>query len=58
MTTKFTVEIKFGSRWEEMNSFRTLNKAYDFIGKKVQEHGNYPFRIVRVTRTIMFGETK
>ena len=57
MTKDYYVEIKLKpKRWVLVKTFKRHSDALDHIRENVGER--YPMRIVKVVRTIVFGEDK
>ena len=51
---KYNIEIKTGKRWEYVTYRLTYKQALGYIVE--MKSCNYPYRIVRVQRTIVFEE--
>ena len=55
--TRYNIEVQFiNKKWEYVNQTLRLRYAYDYIARR-NSH-DYPFRIVRVVKTIVFREKK
>jgi len=51
---KYHIECRFGKKWEFIATKLTMEEAYKYIAD-ARSH-RYPFRVVRVVRTIIFKE--
>jgi len=54
--TKYNIEVKFETKWEFLHQSKTLKEAYGYMSR-MKSH-KYPFRIIRVVRSIVFEEKK
>jgi hypothetical protein len=57
MTKDYYVEAKFGkTRWTLVKHYKTHKDALEYV--KDAGAVKYPLRVVRVVRTVIFGESK
>jgi len=56
MSKRFEIQAKFGKTWIIIDSEERLTDALHYVREKSGE--SYPMRIVRVEKTIVFGEGK
>ena len=56
LSKRFQVQAQFGKTWIIIKSEQNYKDALDYIRKS--SGARYPFRIVRVVKTIMFEEKK
>lgn len=57
MSKDYYVEVKFhANRWTLIKTFKRQGEAMDFIANS--EDSQYPLRITRVVRTVVFEDKK
>lgn len=58
MIKDYYVEAKFGNikKWHLIKSFKTHKAALEYVSNGAPVR--YPLRVVRVVRTVVFGESK
>ena len=56
LSKKFQVQCQFGKTWITVKSEKYHRNALDYIRKI--SGAKYPFRIVRVVKTVVFEEKK
>ena len=56
MSKSFQVQAQFGKTWVIIKSEQYYKEALDYIRKISSAH--YPYRIVRVIKTVVFEEKK
>jgi len=56
---KYHIEVKLGPHnWVYVHKENKLSDAYHHIKTKMTEDGKYPIRVVRVERTVVFGDNQ
>jgi hypothetical protein len=53
MTRYYSIEVKFGNTWRSIKIEKTQSDAMYYVSKG--EQTKYPYRIVKVIRTIVFN---
>jgi hypothetical protein len=56
LSKKFQVQARFGKTWIIIKSEQNYKDALDYVRKASSVE--YPYRIVRVVKTVMFEEKK
>jgi len=56
LSKKFQIQAQFGKTWIIIKSEQYYKDALDYIRKS--SGARYPYRIVRVVKTVMFEEKK
>lgn len=55
MTKDYYVEAKFGKKWTLIKTYKRHKEALEYVANA--KATKYPFRIVRITRTVVFEGT-
>ncbi len=56
LSKRFQVQARFGKTWIIIKSEQNYKDALDYVRKA--SGAKYPYRIVRVVKTVMFEEQK
>ena len=56
LSKKFQVQVQFGKTWITIKNEQNYKDALDYV--RNASGAKYPFRIVRVVKTVMFEEKK
>ncbi len=51
---RYNIEVKLQKKWEYVEHRLTHKQAFDYIATR--KSCNYPYRIVRIQRTVVFEE--
>lgn len=58
MTKTYNVEIKLGARWTLQKVFMRHTDALHYVKENSGEGNKYPFRVIRVIRSVVFDGEK